>query len=402
MQVFPGDAAKSNKQIQAVLDSEPAFKSLFSDIVGNKDYTVGFEPEGRECQFVDLPANTLLGFLDRAPTKDELPASIGDKIPDSPPAMEPSFMVIALPPDEVCVYFGAPRGTGAQGPLAPPGIGPGMGPGMGPGPGGAPSISEPGPGGNGTAPSSADTGNDASASAAVTGGGGDSSDAAGGTSGTPEADSSTEQSDTSAAGSEDTTSTGTEEPAPSPTDEAACFPASATVQLEDGSSKTMDEIDIGDNVNVGNDVYSDVFMFTHRHSDVEYDFVKLSSTDGDSLTATSGHYIYVNGHLIAAREARVGDTLERASGGKTVIVSIDIVRAKGLYNPQTVDGDIVVDGFRASTYTTAVEPSVAGGLLAPLKALHRFGFKLDTISRMFDEGVSGLVQFAPKGLSSYA
>lgn len=146
-----------------------------------------------------------------------------------------------------------------------------------------------------------------------------------------------------------------------------CFPGSATVQLEDGSVKTMDRLQLGDRVLVAAGLYSDVFMFTHKLANTVNDFVRLSTSADAQLSLTSGHYIYVNGALAAADTIKAGDSLELASGARTTVESVSRVKGLGLYNPQTVSGDIVVDGIRASTYTTAVQPTLAHNLLAPFR-----------------------------------
>jgi hypothetical protein len=51
---------------------------------------------------------------------------------------------------------------------------------------------------------------------------------------------------------------------------------------------------------------------------------------------------------------------------------VELVRGVGLYNPQTLHGDIVVDGVRASTYTEAVDPVFAHAVLAPVRAVYRW------------------------------
>ena len=58
-------------------------------------------------------------------------------------------------------------------------------------------------------------------------------------------------------------------------------------------------------------------------------------------------------------------------GGVGRVTGVDVVERVGLYNPQTVAGDIFVDGVLASTYTTAVEPELAHALLTPLRAAFR-------------------------------
>ena len=174
------------------------------------------------------------------------------------------------------------------------------------------------------------------------------------------------------------------------------------IQLKDGTERPISNLQLSDTVHVGHGKYSEVFMFTHRLADVAHEFVRLTTRAG-ALTATPGHYVYINDKLTAAGAARVGDTLTRADGTPAEIIRVEKVWATGLYNPQTLHGDIIVDGFRASTYTTAVEPTLADALLTPLRGLHRLGFKLDTISKLFDRGVGGaLAEWVPKGLKQYS
>ncbi len=55
------------------------------------------------------------------------------------------------------------------------------------------------------------------------------------------------------------------------------------------------------------------------------------------------------------------------------MLAVDTVWERGLYNPQTAAGDIVVDGFVASTYTTFASPRAAHALLAPLRLAASLG-----------------------------
>lgn len=68
----------------------------------------------------------------------------------------------------------------------------------------------------------------------------------------------------------------------------------------------------------------------------------------------------------------MGDFLQKASGVAARVEGVQRVTEQGLYNPQTLAGEIVVDGFQASTYTTHVEPVFAEALLAPIRAAFRF------------------------------
>jgi Hint module len=175
----------------------------------------------------------------------------------------------------------------------------------------------------------------------------------------------------------------------------SCFPAAATVQLQNGSVARMDALSIGDMVKVSSDDFSPVFMFTHKLIDTVNNFVVLSTSSGEILTVTPGHFIYINDALSAASEAAVGSTLRLGTGGSTIITSVAATISTGLFNPQTAHGDIVVDGIVASTYTTAVDPSVAHILLAPLRAVYAFtGIRMTA----FESGASSFVGIAPRGM----
>jgi Hint module len=155
---------------------------------------------------------------------------------------------------------------------------------------------------------------------------------------------------------------------------SSCFPASATVEHESGRFVRMDALEVGDRVRVGpgssRDSFSDVFMFTHRAPDSMHSFVRISTASGDVLTVSDGHYIYIDGALVLAGSATPGNIVELNSGDATIIVAAARVSDRGLYNPQTAHGDIVVNNVRASTYTSAVAPSIAHICLAPLRALY--------------------------------
>lgn len=194
----------------------------------------------------------------------------------------------------------------------------------------------------------------------------------------------------------------TPEPPKIPTGEAesVCFPADASVLTVDGRRVRMDELRIGDRVHVGGGIYSDIFLFTHKDAAREHTFVALHTDDNRRLLLTAGHYVYVNGHLATAGTVRVGDMLRAADGKSAVrIRRVHTERRRGLYNPHTVHGDIAVDGIVTSTFTRTVEPLVAVGALAPLRALHRrVGIAL---RGLLDNGAHSLAKWLPNGQPEY-
>ena len=121
-----------------------------------------------------------------------------------------------------------------------------------------------------------------------------------------------------------------------------CFPATATVQLANGSTVEMQALQTGDKVHVGTGEYSEVFMWSHRYPEAVNSFVQIAIMSGTAVTLSSGHYLYVNGVLATAGSVQNGDQLTTASGTKSTVVSIKMVTATGLFNPHTLHGDIIV------------------------------------------------------------
>lgn len=138
----------------------------------------------------------------------------------------------------------------------------------------------------------------------------------------------------------------------------------------------MDQVQIGDRVHVGAGQYSEVFLFTHKISDVHHQFVTLRTGTTEnveaSISLTKRHFIYANGNLVTADQVKIGDTLQLQDGRVSSVVDVECATFKGLYNPQTAHGDIIVDGVRVSTYTEAVNSRLAHSLLAPLRAMYRW------------------------------
>lgn len=105
-----------------------------------------------------------------------------------------------------------------------------------------------------------------------------------------------------------------------------CLPADAKVAMNHGSEKykRADELVEGDNTRFG----GKVFMFTHRDAHRTAQFVRMETSEyggnGDVgvLEVTPGHYVYVNGHLIAARDVRIGDWFRKSCGGGSRVVNI--------------------------------------------------------------------------------
>lgn len=174
-----------------------------------------------------------------------------------------------------------------------------------------------------------------------------------------------------------------EESAAAAEDDSVCFPGDATVELESGTRVAMADLAVGDVVRVAAGTHaaawSPVYFFSHKDpaGGAAYTYVTLTTASGAALTLTPSHYVMADGVATAAGAVTVGQALTTASGTPSAVTAISrAVRRGGLYNPHTLAGTIVVDGVLASTYTTAVHPTVASGLLAPLRAAWRAGLSV--------------------------
>jgi hypothetical protein len=180
----------------------------------------------------------------------------------------------------------------------------------------------------------------------------------------------------------------------------ACFPAHARVLLASGAFVRMDALRISDVVAVsGSDDGTEVYAFTHADRVARTRFVSVLTSSGAELALSRGHYLHVDGALAAAATLRVGDTLELADGSADTVVGVRYVWADGLYAPQTISGELVVDGVRVSAYTTAVEPQFAHAALTPLRwAYSRLGVVLLELTT----GAPRIAELLPNGFSTDA
>ncbi len=92
--------------------------------------------------------------------------------------------------------------------------------------------------------------------------------------------------------------------------------------------------------------------------------------------------------------------LRGTNAGKVLVTLATITRAKGLYNPHTLDGDIYVDGILTSTYTKSIAPDLAHAALWPLRMAYTHGMPVagqDT----FAGGAEWLARALPDGKPHY-
>ena len=138
----------------------------------------------------------------------------------------------------------------------------------------------------------------------------------------------------------------------------------------------MGDLALGDHIQVSpSGECSEVYLFTHALPTAEANFLTFTLESGITLTLTPSHYLYIDGTVMAAERAVVGDTVETTRSKTDRIESIILGREVGLYNPHTLTGDIMVNNVRTSTYTNILPAGLAHAILEPV----RFLYKLDKL-----------------------
>jgi hypothetical protein len=177
----------------------------------------------------------------------------------------------------------------------------------------------------------------------------------------------------------------------------SCFPGDATVAMEDGTTRRMDTLRIGDRVAVmradGTRGFEDVYLFTHKDGVATNAYTVLTLASGRELALSSRHFIPVASDpaagwdarvIRAAEEVGVGDVVwYETAGGATASGAVTAIRAEarqGLFNPLTMNGTILVDGVVASAHSDwfldgvaspATQDVVYQAMFLPVRALYQ-------------------------------
>jgi len=172
---------------------------------------------------------------------------------------------------------------------------------------------------------------------------------------------------------------------------SVCFPAHATVQTQDGQTVSMKELQIGDKVRSGASSFSEVYLFSHKMRTVQANFVEVTTEAGPQLQLSPKHFIHVSqrcddtSEQMHAEDLQPGMCVFIANDALQLspIVSVKLVRSEGLYNPFTMDGNIIVDGVLVSSHSewfldgiadqfgiTGLLPSVYQAVLAPARYMY--------------------------------
>lgn len=162
-----------------------------------------------------------------------------------------------------------------------------------------------------------------------------------------------------------------------------CFSGNSKVQLVDGSTTSLSDVHVGDQVlsaDASGELFFDtVFRVPHWSAETDTTFVRLTTKSGNTLELTRGHQLHVGtccslDELTYAGNVKVGDVLFTVDDDdkmvEDVVVSREEVKRQGAYNVHTLNANLVVDGVVASHFTGATTWDSKSWAPAWYKVLH--------------------------------
>jgi len=173
----------------------------------------------------------------------------------------------------------------------------------------------------------------------------------------------------------------------SPPPPLPCFPGSRRVTLSNGKKVSMKDLQTGDEVltidqATGQTAFSPVYMWGHRDAETVSDFYEVSTESGSKLVLSTDHYMYVSeggcdgatfstATTLSPRLVKVGQgawVMKEDAPICSAITDIKKAEHKGLFNPMTLTGTIVVDGVIASCYSESHAFPIESNLRAVMSA----------------------------------
>jgi Hint module/Trypsin len=146
-------------------------------------------------------------------------------------------------------------------------------------------------------------------------------------------------------------------------DGGVCFPGDATVNVQGRGEVTMEQLQIGDMVQVADGIFEAVYSFCKKNGDTIVDYLHIFTADlNKPLVLSPNHLVYVvvgtNASTpptaVEGRTVRVGDSLVMADGTLTKVVKLAQGQKRGYYAPYTSSGTIIVNQLQTSVYASTV------------------------------------------------
>lgn len=165
------------------------------------------------------------------------------------------------------------------------------------------------------------------------------------------------------------------------TEMATCFSGRSTVQMRDGSIKTISEVQIDEEVLVFDGIqtkFEPIYDFIHMERIGIYEFLRLFYTVNhqtnftSTIELSSNHliFIYNQTNPVFASEIDIGSKLQVIEDGELVsgeIVRIEKVKSQGFYAPLTPSGTIVINNVVSSNYASVQNHYFAHLVMQPYR-----------------------------------
>jgi len=148
-----------------------------------------------------------------------------------------------------------------------------------------------------------------------------------------------------------------------PPPDAHCHPASTTLELEDGTSRRIDQVAVGDVIRTEAG-YEPITALMHAEHGKRTNFFRFHTKDA-SMAITQGHYIFVNGVERDPATVKEGEMLTTRCCGEQPIERIERTTEEGSFHITTSSTTYYADGVLSSTYVAMVPLNVwkvAGGI----------------------------------------
>lgn len=172
-----------------------------------------------------------------------------------------------------------------------------------------------------------------------------------------------------------------------------CFPGNSLVRTEDGGTKRLEEVQLGERIaaldSYGNVVYSEVIAFLDRSPFERRQFIRLTTESGRVLTLTPAHLVPVEGRAsVFAAKVQPGDRILVSADATSatenqledqaknedlrwdIVVQAKLVLEEGVFAPLTTEGTLLVNDVVASCYAVVDSQSVAHYAFLPMRIWH--------------------------------
>uniref|UniRef100_A0A336MI45 Protein hedgehog n=1 Tax=Culicoides sonorensis TaxID=179676 RepID=A0A336MI45_CULSO len=163
-----------------------------------------------------------------------------------------------------------------------------------------------------------------------------------------------------------------------------CFTAESTVTMANGDKRRLADLEIGEKVQSvdakGNIILSEVLTFLDRDVNQTREFVRLETSDSQSITVTPSHLVMVwlpklhQIRYVFADKVEEGDYLLVNVNNNLEprkVRRVSAVLSQGVYAPLTSEGTLIVDSIAASCYAVVDSQKVAHWSFAPYRVVNQ-------------------------------